>query len=803
MLDKDFILQYSDLKNQRWVGTWEDYTNNNVYLWRRDKNGERRVVEVEGLSRWFYFLSEEKNKIPSTTWQMWKKNGLYTIGRRLGKYSCVYSNLNSKAYFDFINVVDNLGITPLEGDLSRSYRLMIDLGLNIAGPNEENGPKWVYYDIETDDRDVKIQIGKHRILSVATKDGQTGAEKWFYLADESDLAEEKLLADVLAELTKYDVIVGYNNFNFDDQYLSERCGLYDLDLSRWKRIGKFDFFNLLERQHTFAKYGAKDRKLDTISKAVINRGKVPHTETIYALWKNNRALLEEYNLEDVRLIFDLEKILRTVNLALEVNSISGLAYNYGYSVYRAIDNLTLRAANTNRLAGIGDFRFPSGYYRPEHSIGNNNKNAMAGDKRKDRASLLKENYDIDYEPVHGALVLEVIPGIYENVHVADFNSLYPNTIIAFNIGLDTQITDQAIPHCTAPNGIMFRYDVESYQAQNCRLLLERRKATRQEMKAEQNKIVYNSLDVRQNALKELANSTYGVNALWGCRYYAPQIAEAITSGGKYFLPFAVEYFEAKGDEFKVVAGDTDSFFVQMPKRADPEQEVTAYLELLRADLKRKFNCQNPDVLRMSVEKGMSRLLMVAKKMYAAHLTVIDGVKADKLLYKGLRLVKGNNSKWTSARMKELMETVLRKDYPSEYYENFIERCKSELIAGNIDWRQLIISARLGKSPDEYASILPHVTIAKRLIESGEHVPAYTTINYIVSGVENKKLAGLAESEVVVGESVYDATYYFNNEFLMQASEYLGIIFPEVDWWEKFAFPKNLKRNPFECKVIIK
>ena len=49
------------------------------------------------------------------------------------------------------------------------------------------------------------------------------------------------------------------------------------------------------------------------------------------------------------------------------------------------------------------------------------------------------------EQYTGAYVIEPIPGAYDRVVPFDFSSLYPTTIIAFNIDYSTLVTDETIP----------------------------------------------------------------------------------------------------------------------------------------------------------------------------------------------------------------------------------------------------------------------------------------------------------------------------------------------------------------------
>jgi DNA polymerase elongation subunit (family B) len=799
MLTTQFKFTHNDLKQYSWIGAWEE--DGDVFLWRRE-NGERKITKVTGVPRYFCIRVEDYNK--TDKWPLFKANKLFTNGIKGKKYAYIYlsDDMYNNTIENWLVTLDDMGITPLEGDLRKIHRLFIEMNLRIASPNDTNPPVYCFYDIETDDRGSEINIGEDRILSIAIKDGQTGEEFFYKNNGDTDEAEKAFLKTAYSKLIKYDVVIGYNNYSFDDPYMLGRMEKLGIDPKLWRRIAKLDMFNLFERQHTFSNYDCKDRKLDTISKRLLNRGKVEHSEKIYELWENNPDKLAEYNMEDVRLIYDLEELLKSARLVMEVMAVSGTPHSIGFSPYKVIDMLLLRKAQQNRDAGKEDVRFPTAFYRPEHKLnGKFSKSALAADRRQSRGEILKDEFDIDYNDVKGALVLEVTPGLHRNVFVSDFNSLYPNTIRAFNIGWETMVPPNWDgPKNQAPNGIYFRTDKPSSLAETLEMLLNSRAEVRAQMKNVTDPTQLTALDIRQNALKELANSGYGILALWGGRWYNHSVAESVTSGGRYFLPYAVEFFETMSENYKVVAGDTDSFFLKCPKDTDVNSLVEEYLKSLREHIRIKFNAFRPEVLKMSVEKGASVLFIVAKKNYAMRLFMKDGKPTDKMVIKGLRLVKGNMSKWSSKLGKQMVDYILDDCYSAEFFEDFLAKERARLAEGNVDYRELIISARIGKELEDYKSELPHLRVAKRLIANGIFVPTYSTINYIITNGDSKIVA-IDEREIIWGESKFDVSHYWG-EFMAMAEEYLGILYPEINW-NKYQFPKNLKRTPFRCEALIK
>ena len=211
--------------------------------------------------------------------------------------------------------------------------------------------------------------------------------------------------------------------------------------------------------------------------------------------------------------------------------------------------------------------------------------------------VVKEN-----EHYTGAHVFEPIPGCYEDVIPFDFTSLYPTTIIAYNICWSTLITDESIP-----DNMCNVFEWEDHQGCNCGLdktvrktrpkhimcakrryrflkepigilpemltdLLSARKNTKNQMKEKKKELklvkddslktdiatAITVLDKRQLAFKVSANSAYG--AMGVQRGYLPFMPGAMvtTARGRESIQKVAQYIPEKyggqliyGDQFSV------------------------------------------------------------------------------------------------------------------------------------------------------------------------------------------------------------------------------------------------------------
>ena len=163
------------------------------------------------------------------------------------------------------------------------------------------------------------------------------------------------------------------------------------------------------------------------------------------------------------------------------------------------------------------------------------------------------------------------PGLYPNVLVFDFESLYPNLIRTFEID---PLGYRPGPEpgedlIVAPNGASFRRQT-GVLTQLLEELLPRRTAAKA-----------SGDQVTSHAIKILMNSFYGVLGTPACRFHSPRLAGAITSFGRTLLRWSKERLESYG--FQVIYGDTDSLFV-LSRKEQAEEALT-----LGQDLAEKLN----------------------------------------------------------------------------------------------------------------------------------------------------------------------------------------------------------------------
>ncbi len=366
-----------------------------------------------------------------------------------------------------------------------------------------------------------------------------------------------------------DLLTGWNLVDFDLKVLQKR--FRDLNVpfhlgrtedQSWYRSGEvwggstmvihgrqiLDALHLL--RGTLQRF--EDYRLDTVANAILGRGKlleedpgISKAEKITEVYHEDRATFCAYCLEDARLVLDILEAEGLINLTLRRGLLTGLPLERAWVSVAAFDNIYI--------------------------------NALHG------RSMVAPTTGIDRTPGAGApggLIISPKAGLYRNVFVFDFKSLYPSIIRTFNIDplahieargavadLDpgdssVESTDEKSKEfLTAPNGARFSRTPGILPS-----MLEQFFKSREEAKASGDELA-------SFTYKIVMNSFYGVLASSSCRFAAPQLAGAITEFGHYILKWCRD--ELENDGFKVLYGDTDSLFVDLKvaDHKDPNRDL--------------------------------------------------------------------------------------------------------------------------------------------------------------------------------------------------------------------------------------
>ncbi|CAA6828817.1 MAG: DNA polymerase II (EC, partial [uncultured Thiotrichaceae bacterium] len=318
----------------------------------------------------------------------------------------------------------------------------------------------------------------------------------------------------------------------------------------------------------------------------------------------------------------------------------------------------------------------------------------------------------------GGFVMDSQPGLYDNVLVLDFKSLYPSIIRTFKIDpMGLALGDEdGIPGFLDAN---FSRDTYLLPDIVTDLWAQRDIAKRD-----------NDQPLSQ-AVKIIMNSFYGVLGSNGCRFFNPQLASSITRRGHEIIQKSRDLIEDMG--YSVIYGDTDSVFVLLGNDKNEQQclDIGKELETTLNEWWQKHLAESFEIesqLEIEFETHYLRFLMPtirgaetgSKKRYAG---MVD-VKQQKMIFKGLETVRTD---WTPLA-REFQETLYTRIFRNQPYKDFVIETYDKLMNGELD-DKLIYTKRLRRPLDTYTSTQPpQVKAARKMQNPGKRIHYVITLN---------------------------------------------------------------------------
>lgn len=294
----------------------------------------------------------------------------------------------------------------------------------------------------------------------------------------------------------------------------------------------------------------------------------------------------------------------------------------------------------------------------------------------------------------GGLIQQPDPGVYENVAALDFESMFPNLIIKYNISYET-VTRRYVRK--RPRGILVDVVEPALRRRLYFKRLRKRLAEPYRTWAEQ----------RQAELKMLLVSCYGYSGNNYNRFGNPLTFEWINRLSRKVM--AKVYRVSRRMGFKIIYGDTDSVFV-----SKEDATLEDYEELA-------FRLRDETGLPIKVDKVYKFLAFPADKsgLGAGALKRYFGRLADGTLdMKGIEAVRGDTPLFIRNFQEKLIDMLLEGENLEDVYGN-IEKCidyvqssLKALLSRKVKPEELVIVKALGR--EKYRSRPPHYIAAQQL-----------------------------------------------------------------------------------------
>jgi len=609
------------------------------------------------------------------------------------------------------------GSATFEADIRFPYRYLSDhnlrAGVEIAGEaesrpsglqvfrNPELSPCDVDPRLSLLSIDIETSLDTQLVFSVAfslrKRDGSLREEVHLISSREvrgahSHSDEATLLIALATRIRELDpdIVTGWNVVDFDLRVLEERATALKLPARLWA-LGRAPGATRFHRDATFGRQSRaeipgrvvldgipllrdairlEDYRLETAGRHVLGRGKridqsaEDKGQEIQRMRRDDPEALAEYNQEDARLVLDILEKEGLVDLAIERSRLTGMQAD---RVGASVASFDLVYLPRLRERGIAAPSVP-----PERA----------------------------HVPVAGGALLTPQPGFDVNVAVFDFKSLYPSLIRTFNLDPIARLQAAEDP-ITAPNGVHF-----SRQPGILPEIIERFAARREAARKRAD-------EHASQAIKIMMNSLFGVLGTPSCRFFDPEVANAITSFGQQTLDWTREAFESQG--VIVVYGDTDSVFVRLRGSGSAAAEEA---EALRASVESAVQSRVREAYRvepylwLELDHLYEHFFLPrvrggrggSKKRYA-------GWQNGKLEIVGLESVRRD---WP-AIAKRLQEGILRRAFEGSEVMPFVRELTEEIRSGARD-PELIYVKRIRKgSLESYTSTTPpHIQAARKL-----------------------------------------------------------------------------------------
>ncbi len=328
-----------------------------------------------------------------------------------------------------------------------------------------------------------------------------------------------------------------------------------------------------------------------------------------------------------------------------------------------------------------------------------------------------------YEPhvVPGALTVAPKSGVYFNLVVTDFESLYPSCIDSYNLSYETVDCNHKpcksnwvseVGHfiCTKRRGFL---SLLIGALKDLRIHWFKPLSKSNNLSAERKQ----QAEALASLLKLITVSSYGVTVrIHGLA--CPPLAESITGYGRYALKSTWEIAEKAG--LHPVYGDTDSIFLENPSSQKVEWLIKTVKEKLKLDL--------------ALEKHYS--ICVLPKAKKAYFGIFEDGTAD---LKGLTAIKSNSPKFIQNVfqncVKELshVQNVQEYDSAKEKIVKVVQKAIRDLRNGKAQLEDLIYSVKLYHDPAEKlrSKVLPQpYQCVAQLAAAGKPVKRRDTVTFI-------------------------------------------------------------------------
>lgn len=545
--------------------------------------------------------------------------------------------------------------------------------------------------------------------------------------------ERTLILETFRILANYPIVVSFNGDHFDFPYLYMRALRLGIDkehmpfkitknyvsLKYGIHIDLYQFFNIKAIQAYAFGNAYKEFTLDAIASALLGEHKVEVESSISDL-----SMLEliRYNARDAYLTLTLTRFNNNLVWTLII-------------LLMRISKLPIEDVTRSQVSAWIKSLFYWEHRRRGYLIPTREEIIKLKGGTKSEAIIKGKKYQ-------GAIVLDPASGVFFNVIVLDFASLYPSIIKKWNLSYETVnpvycprsdlVEVPGVGHkvCMSIRGLTSQI---VGLLRDYRVKIYKKKAKDKSLSSEKREW-YNTV---QAAMKVYINASYGVFGASSFPFYAPPVAESVTAIGRYTIKQTLEKASELG--LRVLYGDTDSLFLWNPDK-DSLRKLQEYVEENFG-----LDLEVDKIYRFVTFSGL-------KKNYIG---VYEDGSVD---VKGLVAKKRNTPEFLKKEFSEIIKVISSVETAEDFIKvrSYIRERLKLMYRGlkdleyNLD--ELAIKMALNKHVHEYTKNTPqHVKAARQLIQAGIQVLPGDIISFVKvkgkEGVKPVQLARLTEVDI--------------------------------------------------------
>ncbi|MFP3309633.1 MAG: DNA-directed DNA polymerase I [Acidilobus sp.] len=542
-------------------------------------------------------------------------------------------------------------------------------------------------------------------------------------------SERAMLLELLRRLSRYAVIFTFNGDNFDLPYVYNR--LINLGVSpddipitflqdyvTFKGRPHVDlhrFFDIKALQ-TYA-FGNKyrEKSLEAVAEALLGQTK-----------KELSTFLNYVDLDELA-AYNLQDSVLTMGLVTFNNE---LAWNLLVLLMRISKSGLEEVSRSQVSAWVRGTLYWEHRKRGLLIPSREDIDVMIGKQAPRSAAIIKD------KKYRGAIVLQPPQGVFFNIVVLDFASLYPSVIRNWNLSYETVDNPYCQKYVEAPEvGHRICMDRKGISSQLVGLLRDFRVKVYKRRAKDKNlsdaeKLWY---DTVQAAMKVYINASYGVFGNESFALYSLPVAESVTAIGRATLLETLR--KASELNLHILYGDTDSLFVWDPPKDALNNVIKYAQEKLGMDL------EIDKTFRIVLFSGL-------KKNYV-------GFDNSGYVIKGMVAKKSNTPEFIKSETSDVMKILSSMQGPEDLEKTLdllrgkVQEIYTKLRRREYTLDQLTISTMLSKDPMEYKKNTPqHVKAALLLMNEGVPINKGDIISFVKTkdkvGVKPVRLARLSD-----------------------------------------------------------